>query len=154
MLMRQANIVDIVNLCKFTDYWLAGRGMAKGAPGAVNDTFISPGQHRKYIEKYEVWLCIENNAIVGWAVKENQDVLIHMLVAGDLRGRGIGTKLMQVIKPRFVRSKLDQTSGDPIEFYRKMGFKKIDTVRSRSTFLIDKLRPNRKKNIDILERLI
>lgn len=151
-MIRKANIDDIRQLCTFTDYWLAGRGKARGAPGAVNDTFISPGQHKKYIERYEVWLCLQGEQIVGWAVKENRDVLIHMLVAGDLRGCGIGSQMMQVINPRFVRSKIDQSSGDPIEFYLKLGYKKVDTVRSHSRFDIEKISPNRKKNIDILER--
>ncbi len=148
---RTAVMGDLNELCKFTDWWLAGRGKAKGVSGAVNDCFISPGQHRKYIQKYKTWVCCMRKKIVAWAVVERSDTLIHLLVAGDCRGKGIGTMLLAYLSPRYVRSKLDQSSGNPKGFYMMLGYRKIKSVRSRSRFDIDKIRPKRTNNIDVLE---
>jgi len=150
MVYRRASKGDLSQVSRFTDWWLSGRGKAKGVEGAVNDCFISRKQHEKYIVRYETWLCIEGCDIVAWAVKEPSGVLIHLLVAADRRGRGIGRGMVERLKPKYVRSKLDQSTGDPIEFYKKLGYRKVDTVKSRSRFDIDRLRPSRQKNIDIL----
>lgn len=148
---RQAVLGDVKALCKFTDWWLAGRGKAQGAAGAVNDCFVSPGQHRKYVLKYKTWICCHDNYIVGWAVVENSNTMIHLLVAGDYRGCGIGSKLVLILSPRLVRSKLDQSSGNPIGFYAKLGYRKVKRVQSRSRLDIDKICPTRDANIDVLE---
>ncbi len=148
---RQAVLDDVKNLSRFTDWWLAGRGFHQQIHGAVNDCFISPGQHRKYINKYNTWICTSDEDIVGWAVVQHNDIMIHLLVAGDYRGIGIGSKLLRMLSPRFVRSKSDQTSGNPISFYQRAGYRKIDTVQSRSRLDIDVIKPFRKANIDILE---
>lgn len=152
MLYRRALSSDLRDVCRFTDWWISGRGKAKHVPGAVNDCFISRRQHAKYILKYETWLCVEGDELIAWAVIEPSGTLIHLLVAGDQRGRGIGKRFIDGLRPRYVRSKLDQSTGNPIEFYMKMGYKKVDTVRSKSRFDIDRLRPDRMKNIDILVR--
>lgn len=148
---RQATEYDVRQLSRFTDFWLAGRGFYQKVPGAVNDCFISPGQHRKYVNKYVTWICTDDSNVVGWAVVQHGDIMIHLLVAGDYRGCGIGSALLSHLRPRFVRSKSDQSSGNPIAFYQKMGYRKIDTVQSRSRLDIDLIKPFRKPNIDILE---
>lgn len=147
---RKATLQDVKSLSKFTDWWLAGRGFNKGVPGAVNDCFISPGQHRKYVKKYSVHLCIDDTKIVAWAVVQHGGVMIHLLVAGNYRGTGIGSRLLNILSPRYVRSKLDQSSGNPIDFYLKAGYRKVALVKSKSRLDIEKLRPFRKYNIDIL----
>ncbi len=148
---RQAVLDDVKNLSRFTDWWLAGRGFHKNVPGAVNDCFISPGQHEKYILKYNTWVCTDDDFIVAWAVVQHNDIMIHLLVAGDYRNTGIGSALLRKLSPRFVRSKSDQSSGNPIGFYRRAGYRKINTVQSRSRLDIDVIKPFRKPNIDILE---
>lgn len=148
---RQAVLDDVKDLCKFTDWWLSGRGKAKGAAGAVNDCFISPGQHRKYILKYQTWICLDAEKIIGWAVVEPSNTMIHILVHGNYRSKGIGTMLIVFLSPRFVRSKSDQSSGNPIGFYAKLGYRKVKRVRSRSRLDIDVICPSRNPNIDVLE---
>lgn len=148
---RQAVIDDVKELCKFTDWWLAGRGKAKGVAGAVNDCFVSPGQHRKYILKYQTWICLDAKKIIGWAVVQSSDSMIHLLVDGNYRGKGIGSRLVKMIAPRFVRSKFDQSSGNPFGFYNKLGYRKVKRVRSRSRLDIDKICPSRNPNIDVME---
>jgi len=148
---RQAVLDDLKALCKFTDWWLAGRGKSKGAVGAVNDCFISPSHHRKYILKYQTWICCDVEKIIGWAVVEPSNTMIHLLIHGDYRGKGIGSRLVKILSPRSVRSKLDQSSGNPIGFYAKLGYRKVKRVQSRSRLDIDKIYPLRDANIDVLK---
>lgn len=63
------------------------------APGAVDDYFITPSQHRKYIKRYFTLLAVEDLEIVGWDVLEKSRNLIALLVAGDKRGQGIGKEM-------------------------------------------------------------
>jgi len=149
---RQAVLDDVKALCKFTDWWLSGRGKAKGVPGAVNDCFVSPSQHLKYIRKYHTWICCHDTYIVGWAVVEPSDTMIHLLVAGDYRGCGIGSRLVEILCPRSVRSKSDQSSGNPRPFYEKLGFGFVGSCQSRSRLDIEKICPTRKSNIDVMEK--
>lgn len=151
-LYRDATIDDLQSVSRFTDFWLSGRGKRVKAPGAVDDCFISPSQHKKYICKYRTLICLCNTWIIGWAVVEPSGTLIHMLVAGNQRGCGIGCKMMRILAPKFVRSKSDQSSGNPIGFYERLGYRILRTVKSRSRLDIDSINPNRKPNIDFLQR--
>lgn len=150
---RQAGLNDLDHISWFTDYWLSGRGKDKGEPGAVNDCFVSPSQHKKYITRYKTYLVLDLNHIIAWAVVQLDGSLIHFLVAGDCRLKGIGTWFLKKINPPTVRSKLDQSSGDPSPFYAKNGYRKTVTIKSQSRFDIDKIRPHRKKNIDIYQKI-
>ena len=147
---RTANIDDLDLVSGFVDWWLSGRGKRHGVVGAVNDYFISKGQHKKYIVRYRTWLCFDQLELIGWAVVEPSGTLIHILIAGPRRGEGIGKMLMKMIAPKLVRSKMDQASGNPIGFYIALGYELVDRVKSESRLDIDKLRPLRKPNIDIL----
>lgn len=149
---RTAEIADLKPICNFTDYWLAGRGLAHNAPGAVNDYFISPRQHKKYIEKYTTYIVLIDNKIIAWSVIEPDNTMIHLLVAGDWRGKGIGSTILEVTNPHAVRSKSNQSTGNPTPWYESHGYTKISTEQSRGRLDIDKLRPNRPKIIDVLER--
>lgn len=149
--IRKASLDDLDLVSCFVDWWLAGRGKSKGVPGATNDYFISKGQHKKYITKYTTWLCFDELEMIGWAVVEPSGTLINMLICGKRRGEGIGRALMDFIKPKYVRSKSDQSSGNPIVFYEKMGYQLVKKVRSQGRLDIDRIRPLRKQNIDILE---
>lgn len=151
MLYRDAIIDDLGAVGRFTDFWLSGRGKRVNAPGAVDDCFISVSQHRKYICKYRTFLCLDAFEIVAWSVIEPSGTMIHLLVAGNKRGKGIGKHILKLTSPKLIRSKSDQSSGNPIRFYERLGYRKVDTVKSRSRLDIDLIKPNRKPNIDILE---
>ena len=150
LVYRDANIDDLKEVSSFTDFWLSGRGKRVNAPGAVDDYFISPSQHKRYVCKYRTFLCLDDDVLVGWSVIEPSGTMINLLVAGNRRGEGIGKAMMNLLKPKYVRSKSDQSSGDPRSFYEKMGYRVLEQVQSRSRFDIEKLRPNRKANVDVL----
>lgn len=144
-----ASLEQLEEIKEFTDFWISGRGMKLKVQGAVNDTFISPRQHKKYIQKYTVKLLYDRTKLIGWAVIQTDGALIHFLISGKHRRQGIGSKFLKKIGPRSIRSKSDQSSGNPAGFYTKNGYTLTSSIQSKSRFDINKIRPNRPKNIDI-----
>ena len=126
---RKADMADLPAIISFVDYWLSGCGQADKIPGAGHDYFVRGGQQKAYLQKYTVMLASIAGEIVGWAVKTHKGVLIHLLVAAPFRKCGIGGEMLRLMKPQTVRSKFDQSSGDPADFYRKHGYVKTSTER-------------------------
>ena len=120
---------DLPAIVRFVDYWLTGGAVSDGVPGATHDFFVPYGRQRNYLAKYDVLLAICERAIVGWAVKTNRNILIHLLVAVPFRGKGIGGEMLARLNPEIVRSKMDQKSGDPADFYMKYGYYKLSCER-------------------------
>lgn len=119
---RRADERDIPAISAFVDFWLAGRGLADQVPGSAHDYFVPAGRHLKYVTRYTTLLALVHNCIVGWSVKTHKGVLIHLLVAGTWRRLGIGSELLRLADPEIIRSKMDQTAGDPAEFYARHGY--------------------------------
>lgn len=142
VLYRSADMSDLPAIIAFVDYWLTGGGEADGIPGATHDYFVPGGRQKSYLAKYDVMLAIYGGEIVGWAVKTNKGVLIHLLIAATFRGRGIGGEMLRRMNPEVLRSKMDQKSGDPAGFYLKHGF-----VRASSE------RFGKRKNIELFVRV-
>lgn len=116
---------DLEAICRFVDYWLAGGAVSDHVPGATHDFFVPVGRQKKYLAEYDVLLAWCERVIVGWAVKTNRNILIHLLVAVPFRGQGIGGELLARLAPEIVRSKMDQKSGDPADFYMKYGYYRL-----------------------------
>lgn len=147
-----AQFDDLHEIQTFTDYWLSGRGLQKKELGAVNDVFISRGQHKGYLRISTVLLAYDDKKLVGWSVKHRNGTLIHMLVAGPYRGKGIGSEMLRILDPPLIRSKTDQTTGNPTPWYESRGYKKISTATSIPTFRKPKRRRSPLNNVDILTR--
>jgi len=126
---RNATMEDLPAIVRFVDYWLTGGAEKDKVPGATHDFFVSRGRQQGYLAKYDVLLAICERAIVGWAVKTNRNILIHLLVAVPFRGKGIGGEMLARLNPEIVRSKMDQKSGDPADFYMKQGYFKLSCER-------------------------
>ncbi len=119
---RRARESDLTLIIPFVDFWLRGDGLADGIPGSAHDFFVPRGRHVKYLRKYNVLLAFYQGGLVGWAVTTHKGVLIHLLVAGTFRNCGIGSKMLKLMNPDTIRSKMDQSAGDPADFYRKRGY--------------------------------
>jgi hypothetical protein len=118
-------MLDLKAICNFVDYWLAGRAKRLGIKNASNDYFVSPGQHKDYLKNTIVLIAFDGDKMVGWGVKERTNVLIHLLIAADCRGFGVGAKMLEILNPDIIRSKTDQQTGDPGPFYEKNGYMRI-----------------------------
>jgi ribosomal protein S18 acetylase RimI-like enzyme len=119
---RYATHDDLDSICKFVDFWLSGKAAEEGITGGGTDYFIARGRHRDYLKNYKVVLAANDDELLGWGVMQRDGTLIHLLISGDYRGFGIGSKLMQLLQPAAVRSKTDQSTGNPNAFYEHLGF--------------------------------
>lgn len=126
---RKAVMSDLKRIVAFVDFWLTGGGIPDKVPGCGHDFFVPVGRHEAYLAKYGVLLATYGSEIVGWAVKTKKGVLIHLLVAGTFRGNGIGSEMLRRMSPDVVRSKFDQSTGDPSGFYLKHGYVKASSER-------------------------
>lgn len=138
---RTAGPDDLNVIREFTDFWLSGKGYTAGIEGAGHDYFIPTRQHSDYLKNYTTLLAFDQNQLVGWAVRQRDGTLIHLLVASNFRGKGIGAALLKMLTPTTIRSKSDQSTGDPLPFYLKHGFKKTSDEKI-----------GKHKNIDVLAR--
>jgi len=136
---RRATFVDLPAIVQFVDLWLAGRAKKAGAVNAGDDYFVTPQQHKSYLRGGIVYIALEGDKIVGWGVKGRNNVLIHLLVAGDCRGKGVGSELLKRLNPDVIRSKSDQSTGDPASFYEEHGYAKAGVRKV-----------GKKHNIDLL----
>ena len=125
IIYRRATMLDLKNSTHFVDYWLAGRAKNLGIENASNDYFVSPSQHKSYLKNCIVLIALDGEKVVGWGVKEKSNVLIHLLIAADCRGYGVGGKMLDILNPDIIRSKTDQQTGDPGPFYEKNGYMRI-----------------------------
>ena len=135
-------VPDDLNIIRnFTDFWLSGKGYAARIPGAGHDYFIPTQQHIGYLKVKTSLLAFIRERLVGWGVRQRDGTLIHLLVASDCRGRGIGAQILKLLSPIAVRSKSDQSTGDPLNFYLKHGYEKTSDQKT-----------GKHQNIDILTR--
>lgn len=119
---RPAEQSDTDAIVHFVDYWLSGGAKHDLAPGAGQDYFVPRARHAGFLKKHHVLIALDGNHIVGWAVTTEKHSLIHLLVAGDCRGHGVGQEMLRLLNPDLVRSKIDQSTGDPTEFYLARGY--------------------------------
>ncbi len=138
IIYRKVVVSDFNNVTKFVDDWLSGRKLKEGGG---NDYFVTRNQHKTYFKNCHVWIALDAEKIIAWGVKEKSGVLIHLLVDANYRGKHIGTEMMHRINPDVIRSKSDQMTGDPREFYETLGYKVV------STQMIGK-----KKNIELMSK--
>ena len=132
---------DLIIVCNFTDFWMGGKGYKAKIPGAGKDYFIPRKQHIDYLRLYTTLLAFDQDKLVGWAVRQREGILIHLLVDASYRGRGIGAHLLELLTPISVRSKSDQSTGDPLNFYLKHGYEKTSDQKT-----------GKHQNIDVLTR--
>ena len=127
---RLAVLSDLEPIVELVDRLLSG-----------HDFFCPRGQHIGYFKYKTILLVFDNDRLIGWAVRQKNGSLIHLLVEPEYRGQGIGSHLLEVLEPLLIRSKSDQSTGDPRPFYEKHGYTE-DTGE----------RVGKNKNIDLLSR--
>jgi len=124
IIYRPATLDDLDSICHYVDYWLSGLARHDGLLEGGKDYFVPRGRHEGFITKdtHNVLVAIDTNHIVGWAVTTRKKSLIHLLISGEMRGQGIGKEMLRILDPDIVRSKIDQSTGDPSQFYLNQGY--------------------------------
>ena len=123
--IRKAKGRDLKSIIKFVDYWLRNGAKSQGVPGGSNDYFIPRNRLKDYLRKYTTYLALKDGDIIGWLVVNKNETLLHLLIAGNYRNSGIGTTMLHISRPEWIRSKTDQSTGNPKRFYQKCGYKRV-----------------------------
>jgi N-acetylglutamate synthase-like GNAT family acetyltransferase len=95
----------------------------------------------------KVALAEMDDTIIGVVFVTGSGSCYQLLVRDDMRHLGVGTALLQFTQPTKIRCKIDIKAGNPIEFYKKNGYTKV-----QSTFDGDIALDGKKSNIIILEK--
>lgn len=125
---RLANLSDLDLIVEFVDRLLSGK-----------DFFCPRGQHIGYFNYKTILVCFDGPVLIGWAVRQKNGSLIHLLVDPEYRCQGIGSHLLEELHPLLIRSKSDQSTGDPRPFYEKHGYTKDTGERVGKNLNIDLL---------------
>ena len=79
--------------------------------------------------------------LVCWALMSAEGVLQNLLVHPDYRGLGIGAAALELLDAQIIRSKSDQSTGDPEEFYRRAGYHDSGLIAGRKKNIRIMIRP-------------
>lgn len=120
--VRPAGAADAVPLGFFFDAVLRKDYFLRR--GQLADMLRSP-HHQVYVAEIDA-------VLVGVAVTTRGTRLVNALVHPAYRGLGIGRALVQCSGATEVRAKIDMSSGDPREFYRRVGFESVGRDDQRS----------------------
>lgn len=120
--IREADLKDMERLVLFFDTHLAGDWfMFKGKwLKILTGTDSRGGQHTP-----DVCAIAENDGgeIVGIAIMSRYTKkLFNLIVHSSYRKQGVGKALLDYLKPRHVRCKTDMSSGNPKEYYERLGY--------------------------------
>ena len=94
---------------------------------------FSPESIAEIANTREVFVALDGSSIVGTAGLKD-DIILSVFVASHLQGKGVGTKLMEHIEniahqKGYKKVKLP-SSITSVEFYKKLGYKKVDETVS------------------------
>lgn len=139
-------------------FWI-NRQLHRAGKGYVNPKVIEYESERGNIR---VWV---NNAdeIVGIAIMSKNKTLWNLIVSESKRGHGIGTRLLEIIRPETVRVKAKpvghlsksqlEAFEDPTEWYEKRGYEIIKWDHAQN-ILSSNMSRSKKKSILLMRRKI
>jgi len=88
------------------------------------DWFVRSSQLRDMLRRpsTDVYAIVLDEEFVGLCVVHHKTLLHNLFLLPHLRGQGVGTAIMQSLKPQGVRCKSNMSSGNPMQFYRRLGY--------------------------------
>lgn len=149
LLIRRADERDIPSIVLFLDSYLS------------KDFFMTAGVIRRCVTgdnpdggtrtPYFVWLAFEEEGdiLVGVCIVSTSLTLENLVVHPTRRGKGIGKALLLKAFPLEIRAKTDMSSGNPIEFYEKCGYRVIEIADPKFRYM---LKSKGKHNIALMRR--
>ena len=104
------------------------------------DYFIRRGQLKDILDgrHHQMYVAEIDAILVGVAITTRHCRLVNALVHPGYRGLGIGRALIEVSGTTEVRVKRDMSSGDPIDFYRSLGFESTGEVNAKGNIEVVK----------------
>ncbi len=118
---RRATQDDIPKILAFVDIYLR------------KDWLVRRAYLVDKMQNDETWVVFDAERLVAWATLGNQKRrgLWNLLVHPHYRGRHIGSNLVAHLRPSYIRSKADQSTGDPTAFYEHLGYEVIERNMGR-----------------------
>jgi ribosomal protein S18 acetylase RimI-like enzyme len=86
------------------------------------DYFLPEAKLITIVSRKCSYICIYDNKIVGFIYVDSGKRLFNLFVHPEFRSQGIGKHLVELSKPKSVRCKINMSSGNPLEFYKQLGF--------------------------------
>jgi len=111
------------------------------------DYFLRRGQLEDLVagKHHQVFVAEIDTVLVGVAITTRGARLVNALVHPAYRGLGIGKQLLSYSGATEARAKLDMSTGDPREFYRRVGFTSTGVRNSKGNIEILRLPGSAKK---------
>jgi len=122
--IRRASFDEWRSIVKFIDTHLHNMYHDPG--------FLPSGMIRDKIGRQQVIVAESDVGILGIAVT-NGETLWNLVVHKEHRNKGIGSKILKSIDPKFVRIKCSGGFPNPTDFYEKNGYHKVEFVSSSIT---------------------
>lgn len=116
MLVETVEIVeaqekDIPEILGFTDIFLR------------RDWMINKQRLMSYVKNYRVLIARSASKIIALGICKKEPCTLYLLyVHPKHRSQKIGFKLLQKLKPEIVRARINQTTGNPVPYYEKLGY--------------------------------
>jgi len=126
LIYRKITEDDIPKILAFTDIFLR------------RDYLVRKPELIVKIKIGEMIGVFDKKKLIAWGSMGKNKRLWNLLVHPKYRGKKIGENIVMKLKPDYIRSKMDQSTGDPTKFYEKIGYKIIQ----------EKI--GRKKNINLM----
>ena len=108
--IRKAEEKDIPIILGFSDIFLR------------RDWIINKGYLMSNLKNGIILLAFNNDKIVGIGICKNK-ALYLLYVHPKYRSQKIGFKLIQKLKPEIIRARINQTTGNPVPYYERLGYK-------------------------------
>ena len=86
------------------------------------DWIINKGYLLSNLKNGIILLAFFNDKIVGIGICKNKTLYL-LYVHPKFRSQKIGSKLLQKLKPETIRARTNQTTGNPVPYYERLGYK-------------------------------
>lgn len=86
------------------------------------DWIINKGYLISNLKNGIILLAFNDDKIVGIGVCKNKSLYL-LYVHPKFRAKKIGFKLLRKLKPETIRARINQSTGNPVPYYQKLGYK-------------------------------
>ena len=107
----EAQEKDIPEILGFTDIFLR------------RDWMIKKQRLMHYVKNCRVLIVRSESRIIGIGICTKESCTLYLLyVHPKHRSKKLGFKLLQELKPQIIRARINQTTGNPVPYYEKLGY--------------------------------
>lgn len=87
-------------------------------------------------ETSKLYAILLDGMYCGTVVYYNGSILHNIMIDPDFRGLGIGESVIRFLNPSIIRAKTNMQAGDPVPFYKKLGFEPVSQDPERPHIVV------------------